>query len=149
MTPTEIKAAWNIFKKESKKQVSFDMTGCCYMNAKQIANGTATIALCNDIEYDVEIDRSRRDDERVQGYDTWTTEEKARSKARHLELRAGYEAKKAAYGTKANEAQTKATEITSTAAFQKLAKAIGIHAFELELVKKWGDLNLYQVRIHY
>lgn len=149
MTTTEIKAAWNTFKKEAKKEISFDLTGCCYMNAKQIANGTATITLCNDIEYDVEIARSRRDAERVQGYDTWTAEEKARNKAHHLDLEAGYEAEKATYGTKANEAQTKAAEITSSAAFVKLAHAISIQAFELELVKKWEGLNLYQIRIHY
>ena len=149
MTTTEIKKAWNNFKKEAKKEISFDLTGCCYMNAKQIANGTATIALCNDIEYDTEIARQRRTIEQVNGYTSWTPEEKKRSEAHSLARIAEYEAEKAAYGTKTNEAQVKAVEITSSAAFIKMAKTIGVHAFELELVKKWEGLNLYQIRIHY
>ena len=149
MTPIEIKTAWNTFKKEAKKQISFDMTSCCYMNAKQIANGTATIAICNDIEYDTEIARQHRTIEQVNGYTSWTPEEKQRSEAHSLARIAEYEADKATYGTKANEAQTKAVEITSSAAFIKMAKTIGVHAFELELVKKWEGMNLYQIRIHY
>ena len=149
MTPTEIKKAWNTFKKEIAKEVNFGMTGCCYMNAKQIANGTATICLCCDIEYDVEITRSRATIERVNGYTSWTDEEKKRSEKNSLESIANYENLKATYGNRANEAKTKATEITSTAAFKKLAQAISIQHFETELVKKWEGLNQYQIRIHY
>lgn len=149
MTHTEIKKAWNTFKKEIAKEIDFDLTGCCYMNQKQIENGTATITLCNDIEYDTEVSRLHADIEKINGYSSWTAEEKQRSEKHNLDLIAKQEAKKAAHGTKANEAQAKATEITCSAAFIKMAKAIGVHAFELELVKKWEGLNVYQLRIQY
>lgn len=149
MTANEIKTAWNTFKKETKKEISFDMNGCCYMNAKQIANGTATICLCCDIEYDDEIKHHRNSIEKVNGYDTWTDEEKKRNEAHNMEMIAHYEHLKATYGDRANEAGTKAAEITNSAAFNKLAKAIGIQHFEVEFIKKWEGLNAYQIRIHY
>ena len=144
MTTTEIKNAWNTFKKEISKQVGFNMSGCCYMNAKQIANGTATIALCIDSDYDWGIEYHRKEIERVNGLNTWTSEEKKRSEARHLEKIAHYENLKNTYGTRANEAKTKAAEITASAAFQKLAQTIGIKATDWELTK-----DQYQIRIHY
>ena len=144
MTTTEIKAAWNTFKKEISKQTSFNMTGCCYMTAKQIANGTATICLCIDIEYDVKIAMLRASIEQVNGYDTWTTEKKKNSEARNLEKLAHYENLKNTYGTRANEAKTKAAEITTSAAFQKLAQTIGIKSTDWELTK-----DQYQIRVHY
>lgn len=149
MTANEIKTAWNTFKKEAKKEISFDMTGCCYMNAQQIANGTATITLCNNNDYDLSIERSRSNIERVNGYDTWTVEGKKRNEECELAVIANLEQRKAKYGTKANEAKTKAAEITSSAAFKKLAKAIGIQHFEVEMVHKWETLDAYQLRIHY
>lgn len=149
MTANEIKKAWNTFKKEVQKEVNFDMTGACYMNAKQIANSTATISLCNDIEYDVEINRNRKDIERINGLDSWTEKEKKNHEVRSLEDIRYYEAKKATYGTRVNEAQVKATEIINSEAFKKLTKAINIQHTDIEFIKKWEGLNVYQIRIHY
>ena len=149
MNANEIKKAWNTFKKEAKKELSFSTNGCCYMNAKQIANGTATIFLCCDIEYDKEIAYHRASIAKVNGYDTWTDEEKKRSEEHNLEMIAYYERLKATYGDRPTEAEKKAGEIFFSAAFRKLADAIGIKDTELELVKKWEGLNQYQIRIHY
>ena len=149
MHANEIKKAWNTFKKEAQKEISFSMSGSCYMNAKQIANGTATITLCSDTEYDACV-RSRCEGiEMVNGYTTWTDEEKKNYEARNLEEIRFIEDKKAKYGNKANEANVKAAEIRSSKAFKKLAEAIGITAVNVELVKKWEGLNCYQIRIHY
>ena len=149
MTTTEIKAAWNTFKKEAKKEIRFDMSGCCYMNAKQIANGTATIALCSNIEYDEEIEYQRNSNEKVNGYNTWTTEEKKNHENRCLDRIANQEQRKAAYGNKENEAKKKAAEIIISPAFQKLAKAIDLKLADVELVHKWGGLYIYQLRLNY
>lgn len=149
MTANEIKNAWNTFKKEIKKELTFDLTGCCYMNAKQIQNGTATICLCNDIEYDNDIAESLSSIERVNGYNAWTAEEKKRSEAKQREYIKFIENQKATYGTKANEAKTKNDAIIASNAYKKLAASIGIHDAELEFVHKWAGLNLYQVRISY
>jgi hypothetical protein len=149
MTATEIKAAWNTFKKEAGKEISFDMTGTCYMNAKQIANGTATISLCNDIEYEDDIRYYRSSIERVNGYETWTAEEKEKHEAHEMKCIAACERGKAKYGTKANEAETKAAEILSSKAYKKLADAIGINNAGVEFVAKWAGLNVYQIRISY
>lgn len=149
MTANEIKNAWNTFKKEAKKEISFDLTGRCYMNAKQIESHTATIALCNDIEYDNEIACCVRSIERVNAYTSWTDEEKKNSEERNRESIEQYESLKAAYGTRANEAEVKYTTITESKAYKKMAKAIGIKNADLELVHKWEGLNLYQIRINY
>lgn len=149
MNATEIKNAWNTFKKEIKKEVSFDMTGDCYMNKKQIENGTATIALCNDIEYDREIAHHMDSIAQVNAYTSWTAEEKKNNENHNMEMIRKYESLKATYGTRSNEAATKFAEITGTKAFKKLAETIGITHTEKELVKKWEGLNIYQIRIHY
>ena len=149
MTANEIKKAWNTFKKEVQKEVKFDMTGSCYMNAKQIANGTATIALCNDHEYDYTINYYREEIKRVNSYTSWTDEEKKRSEARTLESIREQESDKATYGTKVNEAKVKSDEIINSEAFKKLTKVINIQHTEIEFIKKWEGMNVYQIRIHY
>lgn len=149
MTANEIKKAWNTFKKEVQKEVKFDMTGSCYMNAKQIANGTATILICSDTEYDSEISYQRKNIEKYNNFDNRTDEQKKKHEEEALELIAHYEADKATYGTKANEAEVKSNEIINSEAFKKLTKAINIQHTEVEFIKKWEGLNVYQIRIHY
>ena len=149
MTNTEIKNAWNLFKKEAKKEISFDMTGDCYMNKKQIENGTATISLCNDIEYDTDIAHYRATIDRVNAYDSWTADEKKRSEEHNLDMIRRVEYWKNLYGAKVEEAKAKYNEITGSQSFKKLIETIGVHAVEMELVSKWAGLNVYQVRIHY
>ena len=149
MTANEIKKAWNTFKKEVQKETNIDLTGCCYMNKKQIENGTATITLVNNIEYNDEIEYQRKSIEKYNNFDNRTDEQKKKHEAECLEVIANFEHRKAAHGTKANEAQTMATQITGSVAFMKLYKAIGITAFELEYAKQYGTFALYQIRIHY
>lgn len=149
MNTNEIKKAWNTFKKEIAKEISFDLTGCCYMNKKQLETGTATILLCNDIDYDWEIARQRKSIDKVNGYDTWTAEEKKNNEERCMARIRSEEADKAKYGNKANEAETKAAELTGSKAFKKLAEVIGLSTFDLEFITKYEGLNAYQIRIHY
>lgn len=149
MTANEIKNAWNTFKKEIAKEMTFGMTGTCYMNAKQIKNGTATIGLCIDKEYDDEIAWYLNSIERVNAYTTWTDEEKKNSEASSREIIKCYENKKVTYGTPANEAQIKSEAILNSKAFKKLAATIGIHNTELELASIGGGINDYKLRIHY
>lgn len=149
MTNTEIKAAWNIFKKEAKKEITFNMTGDCYMNKKQIENGTATITLCNDVEYDADIANYKKTIELVNAYDSWTDDEKKRSEEHNLDMIRRVEYGKNLYGTKASEAKAKYTEIVNSRSFKKLVETIGVRDVEMELVSKWAGMSLYQVRIHY
>lgn len=149
MEAKEIKKAWEVFKKAVQKETGIDLTGCCYMNAKQIANGTATICLVNDIDYDREIARELSSIEKVNGYDTWTNEEKQNHERRSLSAIAFYEARKAEFGTKENEAKVEFDQITGSKAYKVLKEAIGIENVALELVEKWKGLSCYQIRISY
>lgn len=144
----EIKAAWNTFKREAKKEISFDLSGCCYMNAKQIQNGTATITLCADTEYDEIISSYRTAIDRVNGYDTWTAKEKKERESYYLDAIEKCETEKATYGTKVNEVNAMTNEIINSAAFKKMTNVIGVHTYATELIKKDG-MNVYQIRIHY
>lgn len=150
MAANEIKKAWNTFKKEITKEITtFNLTGACYMNQKQLANGTATISMAADIPFDTEIARCYRSIERVNGYSSWTDAEKKKNEEYYTRCIKAYEHLKATYGTPANEAETEYLAITSSKAFQKLAEAISIKRTELELVNKGRGLDVYQVRIHY
>lgn len=149
MNATEIKKAWNTFKKEIAKEIDLDLTGCCYMNQKQIANGTATITLGLDWSYDREIANHNR---AIEGFLKWDGENKERGERyarEHSEELADLEARKATYGTRENETKAKAEMITSSAAFKKLATTIGIQHTGLDLGKYSSSLNTYQLRINY
>lgn len=149
MNVNEIKTAWNTFKKEIAKEIEFDLTGCCYMNKKQIENGTATITLMLDWSYDREIDYYLREIERVSKWEGDNKERGERYTRDYREKIAKIEAKKATYGTRENEARYWVEQITSSAAFKKLATAIGIHSTGIELGKYSSSIKSYQVRIHY
>lgn len=144
MTHEEIKKAWNLFKKEIAKEIDVDLTGCCYMNKKQIENGTATITIGNDLEFDWLIQHDRESIAKVNSYDSWTTEEKQRHEQRTLTYIADYEARKAKHGTKANEINYNAEQVLNSTAFKKLAETISIEDTGIELVK-----GVYQIRIYY
>lgn len=149
MTNEMIKKAWNTFKKEIAKEIDLDLTGCCYMTAKQIANGTATITLGLDWSYDDEIACVRRD---IAYFSTWDGDNKERGQRYANEYReklAKIEARKATHGTRENETSAKAEQITSSAAFKKLASTIGITSTGLDLGSYSKDLHTYQLRICY
>lgn len=144
MTANEIKAAWNTFKKEAKKEISFDLNGCCYMNANQIRIGTATITLCNSCSYEENIAMITRAIEMVNGYEGWTAEEKKRSEDYDRECIRYIESLAEKYNDRENEAAVKYDEILNSNAFRKLAETIGINGSALEAKK-----GFYQMRISY
>lgn len=119
----EIKKAFEQFKKEVKKELGikygFSMT------AKQIKNRTATFCICNTIPYERQIEYSKEVDAKVQGYESWTDEEKRVSHERHLEEIARYEAELAQYGTKENLMKEVTTAIVNSKAFERFQQNIG------------------------
>ncbi len=149
MEAKEIKSAWNKFKKDVQKETGIDLTGCCYMTAKQIANGTATITLQLDWSYDAEIACHLRDIERFSAWDGDNKERGERYTREHREKIANLEARKAEYGTRENEVRNDADQITNSVAFKKLAEAIGIQSTGIELARYSASLNIYQIRIRY
>lgn len=149
MTNEMIKKAWNTFKKEIAKEVELDLTGCCYMTAKQIANGTATITLQLNWSYDDEIANITRDIEYFSSWDGDNKERGERYARDYKERLANVGARKANYGTRENEINADVETITSSAAFKKLAAAIGIKSTHLDLGKYSQTLKIYQLRINY
>ena len=149
MTANEIKNAWNTFKKEIAKEIDLDLTGCCYMTAKQIANGTATITLQLDWSYDNEIACLLRDIEKFSAWDGDNKERGERYANEYREKIAGIEARKAVHGTRENEVKSDAEKITSSAAFKKLAEAINLRSYAIEPSRYSSSMNLYQLRISY
>lgn len=149
MNANEIKNAWNTFKKEIAKEIDLDLTGCCYMNKKQIENGTATISLCIDWSYEDEIARHLREIERFSSWDGENKERGERYISEHRERIADVEARKATHGTRENEVKAWFEQITNSVAFKKLATTISIQSTDLELGKSYGSSALYQIRIHY
>jgi hypothetical protein len=149
MTNTEIKNAWNVFKKEVQKETGLDLTGCCYMTAKQIANGTATITLQLDWSYDNEIANITRDIEYFSSWDGDNKERGERYARDYREKIAKIEAKKATYGTREREVKNDTERITNSVAFKKLADAIGLRSYALELGRYSSSMNIHQLRISY
>ena len=149
MTANEIKNAWNKFKKEIAKEIDLDLTGCCYMTARQIANGTATITLQLDWSYDSEINYLRREIERVSQWGEEQRERIDRITREKLDRIADIEGRKAIYGTRNNEIKADAEKITRSSAFKKLADAIHIRSFALDFGRYSSSMNIYQLRINY
>lgn len=146
----DIKKAWNNFKKDIKKE-GLDLSGLCYMTAKQIANRTATILLCNAIPYEEEIERTLKSIAKVQSYDSWTDEEKARAKKRDEETIAVYEAEMKKFGTKENEAKVTSEQIVSSKAFKTFCEDAEIEdtvSTNIEMQTQYG-INLHYLRITY
>lgn len=125
MTANEIKAAWNTFKRNAKKELSFNP--CTFsMTVKQIANSTATICLCSNVSYEEDIDSWRRELEWRKKNWSEVNEEYYQQRIRFVEeLREKY-------GSIEGEAVAKYDEIIHSKAFSKLAEAIGITATTLE-----------------
>ena len=140
----DIKKAWNNFKKDIKKE-GLDLSGLCYMTAKQIANRTATILLCNAIPYEEDIDRTLNSIAKLQSYDSWPDEE------RDEETIAVYEAEMKKFGTKENEAKVTSEQIVSSKAFKTFCEDAEIEdtvSTNIEMQTQYG-INLYYLRITY
>lgn len=119
----DIKKAWNTMKKELEKETG--IAGGFTMSVKQIANRTATYLVCNNLSYEREIEYHRAEDERVQGFETWTDKEKERAHAREIETIERLERRLAEYGTKKNEANVAAEKIVKSKAFAKFQETVG------------------------
>lgn len=141
---TDIKKAFNQFKKDIKKE-GLDLTGDCYMTAKQIQNRTATILICNNIPYEEEIRRSAQQGRYVMDYDSWTDDQKVRSAKSAFDsvLRSTQNLMK--YGTKDNEFEQTEQFILNSTAFKKFVEAVGS---EVYTTREDKDIGMY-LRILY
>ena len=143
MTANEIKKAFEIFKKEIAKECGFK--GGFTMSKKQIELRTATFLVNNTISFEEEIKKQQESDERVQGFDTWTDEQKAKHHEYCMDNIRFYEKQKAKWGTKANEFSVKMKMLEESKAFANLQQAIGNINLTAEL--KEGMFNY--IRFNY
>ena len=146
----EIKKAWNIFKKEIVKE-GIDVSGNCYMTARQIANRTATILVCSNMPYAEQIEREDKSLAQVMGYDSWTDEQKARSKESHDVRVAIYKRDMEKFGTKENELKVTLEQIKNSNAFKKFCVNAEIEdtvRLSTETKVQYG-IGYYYIRIDY
>ena len=140
----EIKKAWNNMKKDIEKELG--IKGGFVMNKKQIEKRTATYTVCNTIPYDEEIDRYIRDDVKVQSYNSWTAEEKARHHNQTIECVNWLVKDEEKYGTKENKAKTEQKQIMNSKAFKKFEEAVGNAVCTIIEVDNDG---CYKLRFYY
>ena len=146
----EIKKAWNIFKKEIVKE-GIVVSGNCYMTARQIANKTATILVCSDMPYAEQIEREDKSLAQVMGYDSWTDEEKARSKESHDVKVAIYKRDMEKFVNKENELKVTLEQIKNSNAFKKFCVNAEIeNTVRLSTeTKVQSGIGYYYIRIDY
>lgn len=143
MTGTEIKKAWEVMKKEIKKELGIE--GGFTMNVKQINNRTATYLVCTNRSYEDEIAYREREIARVMAFTSWTDEEKAKSKAETEQVIAKYAERLAKYGTKENELRVTRDEIVNSKAFKKFASNFESVTTEFEEKENF----YYYIRFNY
>ena len=131
MTANEIKKAFEIFKKEIAKECGFN--GGFTMSKKQIELRTATFLVNNIISFEEEIKKQQESDERVQGFNSWTDEQKAKHHEYCMDNIRFYEKQKEKWGTKANEFSRKMKMLEESKAFAKLQDTIGEITLSAEL----------------
>ncbi len=144
MTAEEIKKAWNTFKKNIKKELPEAQYLGYTMSAKQIKNGTATILICNKIPYEDEIARTERSIIQVNGYETWTPEEKARNREYQEARIESYKRDLSRFGTKENELVSISNLIRESKAFKALSETIRVTSTTYDDMQ-----NCYYLRINY
>ena len=146
----EIKKAWNIFKKELAKE-DVNSCGTFSMTARQIANRTATILVCSNMPYAEQIEHEDKSLAQVMGYDSWTDEEKARSKESHDVRVAIYKRDMEKFGTKENELKVTLEQIKNSKAFKKFCANAEIEdtvTLSTEMKMLYG-IGYYYIRINY
>ena len=131
------------FKKAIKKEDKWFDTCAFYMTKRQELLHTATVTLVGNFSYESQIKYYKDSIERVDGYDTWTQEEKDKNREYCLNNIQKYEDRLATYGTPEEEAQVRFEQLKNTNAFKKLA-AMGV-TIELVLDSK----DCYSARFHY
>lgn len=138
----EIKKAWERMKKQIKKE-----TGISYgfsMTARQIKNGTATLCLSNTMSYEAEIARAEASDKEVQGFKSWSDEEKRERHEYYLRLIKQLKGRKAKYGTKDEEARQTTERIVNSKAFKEFKEEVGEVTYGIEEAN-----NCYYIRFNY
>jgi len=138
----EIKKAFEQMKKDIKKELG--IVGGFSMTVKQIKNRTATYCVCNDISFDDEIKRLIKENEKVQGFDAWTAEEKERCANKTEELIKIQKSLKEQYGTKDNQAKMILEQISNSKAFKKFSNEVGNAVCFIDKVD-W----IYYIRFNY
>lgn len=126
----EIKKAFETFKKDLAKETN--IKGGFTMSAKQIKLRTATYLSTSLTPFEDQIARVLRDDERVQGYDTWTDEEKGRHHNEALSTVAWYKERLEKFKTPRNLATYEMCSIVASEAFRKLQDEIGQISVDME-----------------
>lgn len=146
----EIKKAWNQFKKDAKKEGLEFLNGCCYMTAKQISLGTATIYLCPSSSYENEIQWCCKElNEIINNKYGWTAEQQERGINCCNEKIAFYEGKKKRYKSRENEAKVKASTIVDSKAFKTFCEASGLNVTTAIETKIEHGVERYWLRIKY
>ena len=138
----EIKKAFEKFKKEIAKEAG--LKGGFSMSMKQIKLGTATYSVNNIYSFDSEIETAEKTDAKVQSYDTWTEDEKAKSHARIMETIENLRAEQAKWGSKENQLMETVKMIASSNALADLEKVTG----EIELTTETKGIINY-IRFNY
>ncbi len=147
----EIKKSWNQFKKDAKKEGLEFLNGCCYMTAKQISLGTATIYLCTSRSYEDEIQWYCKEINKIKinKYGGWTADRQERGINCCNEKIAFYEGEKQKYGTRENEAKVKASTIVNSKAFKTFCEASGLNVTTAIETKIEYGVERYWLRIKY
>lgn len=146
MTNTEIKKAFEQFKRELKKETG--ISGGFTMSAKQIANRTATYLVCNLIPFETEIRFQMNSIESVRGYKSWTDAEKNRWISDAEATIKEYENLIAQYGTKEAFAKAKVDKVVESKSFARFVNAVGNVDWHME-AKCSSGLDLLYLRINY
>ena len=142
MTDKEIKKAFDTMKRSLAKEIG--IRSGYYCNARQIENRTATLLVCSCTPYEKEIERAKAIDKTVQGYTTWTDEEKAASHNRFLEDIARFQGKMERYKTKGCEFLAVKRAVSESKAYNAFAANFGKVTMDSEIAN-----NCYYIRFHY
>lgn len=134
MDSKEIKKAWNRFKNQNKQY-----NGCCYMNARQIENHTATIRLTYMYDYDEAIKSfTEYIDELSDKEGKYVADAIERSK----KALKGYQDLKAKYGSKKNEIDCRIEELINSESWNELQSKIGMIKTSIEFKDDYCYLRL-------
>ena len=130
------------FKKAIKKENEWFDSCAFYMTKRQEALHTATVALVGNFSFEKCIEYERDSIEKVNSYETWTSEEKKNHENRGLKTIAKYQERLDNFGTPENEAKYRFEQLKNSQAFKKLSD-LGV-SVELTL-----EGNLFYARFHY
>lgn len=140
----DIKKAWNQLKKDLKLE-GIDLTGRCYLTAKQLQNRTATMLIVNSIPYEKEISESIDSLKDVLNSDCSDCEKVENAKY-YTKQTGTIAANMAKYGTKENEYNKVVKSILNSNAWNRFVSIVGNG--NVTTCKEQKDIFLY-LRINY